>query len=123
MAVEAGAEAAASLAVASRGGKGGAAFSAVQSVTLDFLRARVLERERPELVVLDPPRAGVGVEGAELLARIAAPRVVYVSCDPETLARDLAVLTRSVYRVQAGDLVDLFPQTYHIETVVHLARR
>jgi len=48
---------------------------------------------------------------------------VYVSCDPVTLARDLAVLTREAYRVVSVDLVDLFPQTFHLETVVKLARR
>ena len=87
-----------------------------------FCGQRALEREVPELVVLDPPRAGLGVEGAELLVRVGAARVVYVSCDPVTLARDLAVLVRGGYVVQAVDLLDLFPQTYHLETVVHLER-
>ena len=123
VAVEGGPEAAASLLAASRGGRGKPAFEAVQAATLDFLKARVLERERPDLIVLDPPRAGVGTDGAELLAKIAAPQLIYVSCDPVTLARDLAVLTRNVYRLEAVDMVDLFPQTYHLETVVRLVRR
>ena len=95
----------------------------VRSSTLDFLRARHLQRERPDLVVVDPPRAGLGPEAASLLASVGAPALVYVSCDPVTLARDLAILTRSVYRIDAIDLIDLFPQTFHIETVVHLSRR
>jgi len=56
------------------------------------------------------------------LATLGAPRVVYVSCDPATLARDLVPLLAAGYRVEQVHLVDLFPQTYHIESVVHLAR-
>ena len=119
VAVEGAELAAAALAIA---GKGGKLFDAVRAPTLEFLRAREPQRERPELVVLDPPRAGLGVEGAAILARIAPARIVYVSCDPTTLARDLAVLVRGGYRVESVDLVDLFPQTYHLETVVRLSR-
>jgi 23S rRNA (uracil1939-C5)-methyltransferase len=93
----------------------------VEATTLDFLRRAVLDRERPELIVLDPPRAGAGVEACELLNRLAPKSVVYVSCDPATLARDLQVLTRR-YKVQALHLVDLFPQTVHLETVAVLER-
>jgi 23S rRNA (uracil1939-C5)-methyltransferase len=77
---------------------------------------------RPDLAVVDPPRSGLGERVARLLATLGAPRVVYVSCDPATLARDLVVLLGSGYRIQQVHLVDLFPQTYHLETVVHLAR-
>jgi 23S rRNA (uracil1939-C5)-methyltransferase len=91
----------------------------VHSPTLDFLRTRSLERERPSLIVLDPPRAGIGLEAANLLNRIGAPELVYVSCDPTTLARDLNVL-REKYRIASVCLIDLFPQTFHMETVVHL---
>ena len=76
---------------------------------------------RPDLAVVDPPRSGLGERVARLLATLGAPRVVYVSCDPATLARDLVVLLGSGYRIQQVHLVDLFPQTYHLETVVHLA--
>ena len=123
VAVEVGAEAAADLAIAAKGGKGRAAFEAVHASTLDFLKLHELQRERPELIVLDPPRAGVGAEAAAVLAGIGAERVVYCSCDPVTLARDLAVLTRDAYRVESVDLVDMFPQTFHLETVVRLRRR
>ena len=94
---------------------------AVQTTTLDFLRGAVVQRERPELIVLDPPRAGVGLEACELLLKIRAREMVYVSCDPTTLARDLTALQRD-YRITAMHLVDLFPQTFHMETVVVLTR-
>jgi 23S rRNA (uracil1939-C5)-methyltransferase len=115
--VEAGDAAAADLAAVSRRGT---VFEPVHAATLDFLRGRELQRERPELIVLDPPRAGVGVEAAGVLVRIGAANIVYVSCDPVTLARDLAVLARGGYRIDAVTMVDLFPQTFHLETVVEL---
>ena len=76
---------------------------------------------RPEFVVVDPPRTGLGPKAARRLAECRAPRVAYVSCDPATLARDLAILTEGGYRVEAAHLVDLFPQTFHLETVLHFA--
>jgi len=76
----------------------------------------------PALAVVDPPRNGLGERVARMLATLAASRVIYVSCDPATLARDLIVLLGSGYRVEQVHLVDLFPQTYHLESVVHLAR-
>jgi 23S rRNA (uracil1939-C5)-methyltransferase len=91
----------------------------VQATTLDFLRSTVVQRDRPELIVLDPPRAGAGVEACELLLRVAAPHMIYVSCDPSTLVRDLVAL-QTRYRIAALHLVDLFPQTDHLETVVEL---
>jgi 23S rRNA (uracil1939-C5)-methyltransferase len=79
-------------------------------------------KERPDFVVMDPPRAGVGAKALEHLAAAAPPRVTYVSCDPSTLARDLAVLAASGYRITELHLFDVFPQTYHIESIVQLAR-
>ena len=76
-----------------------------------------------ELVVVDPPRAGLGEKTARLVAALAAPRLTYVSCDPATLSRDLRLLLESGYRVEQVHLVDLFPQTFHIESVFHLARQ
>jgi 23S rRNA (uracil1939-C5)-methyltransferase len=55
--------------------------------------------------------------------RIGAPRLVYVSCDPTTMARDLGKLCRARYRIESIHLLDLFPQTFHIETIVHLTVR
>ena len=76
--------------------------------------------DKPDLVVVDPPRSGLGEGVARLLATLAAPRVIYVSCDPATLARDLVILLAAGYHVEQLHLVDLFPQTYHLESVVHL---
>jgi 23S rRNA (uracil1939-C5)-methyltransferase len=95
---------------------------AVRATTLDFLRAAVLQRDRPALIVLDPPRTGAGREICQLLARIAAPTLTYVSCSPETLPGDLQTLAASGYTVAALHLFDLFPQTTHIETVALLTR-
>lgn len=95
---------------------------AVAATTLDFLRGAVLQRERPELIVMDPPRAGVGLEVCGLLAKIGAPEMVYVSCDPVTLARDLRALVDSGYRLVELQLIDMFPQTFHLETVAVLER-
>lgn len=90
--------------------------------------------EKPDFVVLDPPRAGLGVPAAKELADLGASEIAYLSCDPSTLARDLAVLTNSSrkpreiaapenrYEIIQMHLFDLFPQTFHIETLVRLRR-
>ena len=97
----------------------GTTGAAVRSATLDFLR-RDHKGEPPDLIVVDPPRTGLGPEITTLLASLAAPALVYVSCDPATLARDLRALIVSGYAIQSLTLADLFPQTFHLETVVHL---
>jgi 23S rRNA (uracil1939-C5)-methyltransferase len=95
---------------------------AVETTTVEFLRSAVVQRERPELIVMDPPRAGVGAEVCALLARISSPEIVYVSCDPVTLARDLKLLVAADYKVMEIHMVDMFPQTFHLETVMILRR-
>ena len=84
--------------------------------------------ERPDLVVLDPPRTGVAARALARLIKIAPEEIVYLSCDPATLARDLAILAGETqnprgYRISELHLVDIFPQTYHIEALVRLSRR
>ena len=77
---------------------------------------------KPDFVVVDPPRAGLGTSVATALASLGAPRLTYVSCDPSTLARDLIPLHAAGYRIEEVHLVDLFPQTYHLESIVKLVR-
>ena len=95
--------------------------SAVKAATLEFLR-KARSGERPDLIVVDPPRTGLGPETTALLAEIAAPEIVYVSCDPATLARDLRMLIGAGYVIEQITLADLFPQTFRLETVVRLRR-
>ena len=85
----------------------------------DWVRAR---RGGVDAVVLDPPRAGAGVELMGLLAGAVRQRIVYVSCEPATLARDLAALTAGGYAIESLEGFDLFPLTAHIETVTVLRR-
>jgi 23S rRNA (uracil1939-C5)-methyltransferase len=91
----------------------------IRATTEDFLRTT---GARAELVLVDPPRAGLGEKTAHALGRMHVQRVTYVSCDPSTLSRDLRVLLQSGFRVEQAHLVDLFPQTYHMESVFHLVR-
>jgi len=99
----------------------GTTATAVKLTTLDFLR-RVPRGQHPDLIVLDPPRTGLDAESAKLLTRIAAPSMVYVSCDPATLARDLRTLVDGGYQIESLTLADLFPQTFHLESIVRLRR-
>jgi len=94
---------------------------AVSARTEDYLRSRPVRR-RPDLIVIDPPRAGLGNSVTRSLVELGAARMRYVSCDPATLARDLVPLLAAGYRVAETHLFDLFPQTYHIESVVLLTR-
>lgn len=93
--------------------------TAVRSTAERFL-ASLPEGVRCDLVVVDPPRAGLGEKAARALARLAAPHITYVSCDPATLSRDLRVLLESGYHVETISLLDLFPQTFHVESVLQL---
>jgi 23S rRNA (uracil1939-C5)-methyltransferase len=97
----------------------------------DFLKKA---EDTPDLIVLDPPRSGLGAETAARLANLGAPEICYLSCDPSTLARDLAILTGSPrkpaemaapthkYEITELHLFDLFPQTFHIESLVRLKK-
>jgi 23S rRNA (uracil1939-C5)-methyltransferase len=109
----------------------GASIVSENEHTEDFLKK---PQDKPDMVVLDPPRAGLGAEAAARLANLGALDIAYLSCDPATLARDLAVLTGSErkpespvsaehkYEIAEVHLFDLFPQTFHIETLVRLRR-
>ena len=86
------------------------------------LMARLPNDMRPDLVLLDPPRAGCHPQLLVEIARRAVPLIICVSCDPSTLARDVKLLSAN-YRLTSARVVDLFPQTYHIETVAVLVKR
>jgi 23S rRNA (uracil1939-C5)-methyltransferase len=82
-----------------------------------------LAKEGPwDLVVLDPPRQGCSRRVLDIITEMGMRRIVYVSCDPSTLARDLGILVRSGYRCTALHPLDLFPQTFHLEVVAILER-
>jgi 23S rRNA (uracil1939-C5)-methyltransferase len=75
-----------------------------------------------DLVVLDPPRTGIDPDILESLCKWAPPTIIYVSCDPQTLVRDLTLITPQNYRIDSIEGFDMFPQTYHFETVARLKR-
>jgi 23S rRNA (uracil1939-C5)-methyltransferase len=85
-----------------------------------WLKYKSAEGPTPDLVLLDPPRAGAGVAVIERLAALAPPVISYVSCDPATLARDLRALLDYGYVIDAITALDMFPQTFHVETVTQL---
>lgn len=89
----------------------------------DVLSDEFVERNgRPDVIILDPPRAGVDEKVIDVILRAAPERIVYVSCNPATQARDLALMD-GMYRVVDVQPVDMFPHTHHVENVVKLYRR
>jgi 23S rRNA (uracil1939-C5)-methyltransferase len=80
---------------------------------------RKWDEKRPDLVVLDPPRAG-GKEVTGQIAALKPKRIIYVSCDPTTLSRDLRLFSEKGYVLKQISLIDMFPQTYHMEVVALL---
>lgn len=89
----------------------------------DFLEEAALAGETFDTVFLDPPRAGASRAFLTALCALAPKRVVYISCNPETLARDLSFLRANHYRVKRIQPVDMFPHTRHVETVVLLGKK
>ena len=88
----------------------------------EFLLAASEEREKIDAVLMDPPRAGSTVEFMKSVCKLAPEKVIYISCNPETLARDLTFFTKNGYKVKKIQPVDMFPHTNHVETVVCLER-
>jgi 23S rRNA (uracil1939-C5)-methyltransferase len=119
IAVEAHPQAAADLAANARAVPNGKTRTIAGSA-FDFLR-RCAQMD-PDLVVMDPPRAGVGVATLKLLLDLRPLRLHYVSCSPPTLARDLGFMLKHGYRLDGLELFDCFPQTYHIESLARLSR-
>ena len=82
----------------------------------------IAEHGRPDVIITDPPRAGMHTDVIDTILFAAPQRIVYVSCNPATQARDLQLLNKD-YKVMAVQPVDMFPQTHHVENVVLLERR
>src|SRR5579864_2914273 len=97
--------------------RAGVALDARQSSVDAFLAGLT---SVPDFVLADPPRSGLGKTVVAQLARLGPPRLTIVACDPATLARDLAGLVNAGYRIDEMTMVDLFPQTFHIEAIVQL---
>ena len=88
----------------------------------DFMRAMAEDGMKADVVFMDPPRAGSSVTFIESVATLQPKKVVYISCNPETQARDLAVFAAHGYRAMRIRPVDMFPWTKHVETVVLMSR-
>ena len=94
----------------------------------EFIAGDVLKvidsiEEKPDYIVLDPPRDGINPKALEKIIRYNVPQMVYISCKPTSLARDLEVLQARGYEVKKICCVDMFPSTVHVETVVGLHRK
>ena len=92
-----------------------------------FLAGDVLKmvdelKERPDLIIVDPPRDGIHPKAIGKIIAFGAPEIVYVSCKPTSLARDLEIFQQEGYQVERVKLMDMFPRTVHVETVVLLSR-
>ena len=93
----------------------------------EFIAGDVLKviddvEERPDFIVLDPPRDGIHPKALEKIIRYCVPKMVYISCKPSSLARDLEILIAGGYKVERVKCVDMFPHTVHVETVCLLSR-
>jgi 23S rRNA (uracil-5-)-methyltransferase RumA len=79
--------------------------------------------EKPDVVIVDPPRSGINPKALEDIVKFNAEKIVYVSCNPESLTRDLKIFSEKGYKVEKVKCVDMFPHTYHVETVVLIERK
>ena len=94
----------------------------------EFIAGDVLKviddiKDKPDLIVLDPPRDGIHPKALQKIIDFGVARIVYISCKPTSLARDLVILQEQGYKVEKACAVDMFPQTVHVETVVKLHRK
>ena len=92
-----------------------------------FLAGDVLKmvdelKERPDLIIVDPPRDGIHPKAIGKIIAFGAPEIVYVSCKPTSLARDLEIFQQEGYQVERVELMDMFPRTVHVETIVLLSK-
>ena len=106
--------------------KENAAFNGLDNCTFwagDVLKVIDELGEVPDLIVLDPPRDGVHPKALEKITNFGVEKIVYIACKPTSLARDLGMLQGRGYRVERIGGIDLFPGTYHVETVALLSRK
>ena len=98
--------------------------SAIAVAVMHRKRRRLIDsiEEKPDYIVLDPPRDGINPKALEKIIRYNVPQMVYISCKPTSLARDLEVLQARGYEVKKICCVDMFPSTFHVETIVALHR-
>jgi 23S rRNA (uracil1939-C5)-methyltransferase len=94
----------------------------VSSQSVEAYLSSVADTLKPDVIFVDPPRAGLGTTVSAQIDRLASRELVYVSCDPATLARDLKQLTSGGLKIAEMHLIDLFPQTFHIETCTVMRR-
>ena len=77
---------------------------------------------KPNIIITDPPREGMHRKVVEQIINILPEKIIYVSCDPKTLMRDLELLTQSNFKLISLDPIDMFPQTHHVECVATLLK-
>ena len=90
---------------------------------VEKLLPKLDQNYKPDLILVNPPRTGLTKGMIKELLKIQAPELIYVSCMPATLARDLALLVEKNYQVEMNHVYDMFPQTSHVETLVHLVKK
>ncbi|MGB9808767.1 MAG: class I SAM-dependent RNA methyltransferase, partial [Caldanaerobacter sp.] len=89
---------------------------------IEFLAGDVSKKlkeinEKPDVVIVDPPRAGINLRTIEDISKLSPEKIIYVSCNPETFVRDLKLFNEKGYSVKKIKLIDMFPHTYHVESV------
>ena len=94
----------------------------------EFIAGDVLKvidelEDKPDFIVLDPPRDGIHPKAIQKIIDFGVEKMVYISCKPTSLARDLEIFREAGYEVERGECVDMFPSTVHVETVVLLERK
>lgn len=88
-----------------------------------YLALALIRQEKFDLIVIDPPRAGLHPQVVDNILKLAPPEIVYVSCNPATLARDLKLLCENQYNLELVQPLDMFPHTFHIESVAKLSKK
>jgi 23S rRNA (uracil-5-)-methyltransferase RumA len=101
----------------------GNGLSNCEFIAGDVLKCLDEIAEKPDYIILDPPRDGINPKALRKIIAYGVPHMVYISCKPTSLARDLAILAEGGYRLEKAKCVDMFPNTVHVETVVLLSRK